>query len=124
MAWGGKREGAGRKKINPNKAPVRAEPRIKPADTKVGTGLLPAETKTGPAIDPRALMMMLPEIEEISKQYAVNKARRDTPHLNPFKLPAFPKSLLDSMEKSKAPTMAMDSALGSNLSFAANGWLA
>jgi uncharacterized protein len=117
---GGARPGAGAKKRSADqqsRPSLRAETKVKPAAPTV-----PAEPKTeiGPAIDPRAWAMMLPEIEEISKRYAVNKSRRDTPHLNPFQLPEFPKSA----RPPESLTMAMDNALTSNLSFASNGWLA
>jgi hypothetical protein len=61
---------------------------------------------------------MLPEIEEISKRYARNKARE--PANNPFKLPTFPKGV----EPAPNLTMAQDSALMSANGFASNAWLA
>lgn len=119
MARGGKRPGAGRpagtKKPNPNKIEKRV------AETKVPdrAPLIPAEARPDfPAIDPRALQLMLPEIEEISKRYAINKAR-DSKN-NPFQFPHFPKSALPPEEN----RMAMDSALSSNLNYGAEAWLA
>lgn len=116
MAWGGRRPGAGRKP-NPNKPRQVAEPKLKPVKTLV---TVPAEPKieTGPAIDPRVWVQMLPEIEEISKRYAINKPR--TPQSNPFRLPDFPKAAIPSDPEL---TMAMDSALTSTLSANAEGWL-
>ena len=127
MAWGGARPNAGRKpgvgkKANPNKPRQVAEPKALRADPKVGA-TVPAEPRQDavPAIDPRAWAMMLPEIEEISKRYATNKSRRDTPLLNPYKLPDFPKSAIPPDEKL---TMAFDNALVQNLNDGAAGWLA
>jgi uncharacterized protein len=119
MAWGGKREGAGRKP-NPNRPRFVAQTKVAP---RPGPASVPAEPKTdvSSAIDPRAWVMMLPQIEEISRQYAVNKTRRDMPEQNPFRLPEFPKSALPP---ERLGTMAMDNALMSNLSSSANGWLA
>lgn len=116
MAWGGKRDGAGRKPkasaAPGERRPLRAEPKLKAA--------VPAEPKVdGPAIDPRAWAAMLPEIEEISARYAVQKAKR--PETNPFQLPKFPEK---AIPPAAVGTMAMDNALTSNLSFAANAWLA
>jgi hypothetical protein len=106
--WGGPRKGAGRKP-NPNKPKTIATPKLK---------TVPAEPKAEglPAIDPRAWALMLPEIEEISKRYAVNKPRSDTPELNPFQLPAFPKKAM--------PPEKLRMAMDSNLTFASQQWLA
>jgi uncharacterized protein len=129
MAWGGSRPGAGRKpsdkKPNPRKPRQAAEKRLLRAEPKIGT-LPPAPQEIAvaaqpAAVDPRAWAMMLPEIEEISKKYAVNKSRRDTPHLSPFRLPAFPKSAVPTHPEL---TMAMDNALMQNLDFGNAGWLA
>jgi hypothetical protein len=117
---GGARPGAGAKKRSQDQQPrpaLRAETKVKAAAPTV-----PAEPKTElAAIDPGAWAMMLPEIEEISKRYALNKSRRDTPDQNPFRLPEFPKA---AIPPSSLGTMAMDNALTSNLAFASNGWLA
>lgn len=120
--WGGKRPGAGRKKAagpwGPRPRPeLKAKPKLKERPA-----LVPAEAKmdmTLPAIDPRVWATMLPEIEEISKRYALNKARSAS--TNPFKLPDFPKG---AIPPESIGTMAMDNALSTNLSFASNGWLA
>lgn len=82
---------------------------------------VPAESKAedGPAIDPRAWAMMLPEIEEISRRYSSKKERTSAD--NPFQLPAFPKAAVPTDPKLQ---MAQDSALTANLGFASNQWLA
>lgn len=118
--WGGKRPGAGRKP-NPNRPRVVAETKVRPAETKIIPPTVPAEPKTVPAIDPRAWAMVMPEIEAMSEKYALHKSREFTPHLNPFLLPEFPKN---AIPKDPKLTMAMDDALGANLSFGSNGWLA
>ncbi len=121
MAWGGARPGAGRKPVkpNPNKPRRVAEPKVRPAETKVTA---PAEPKgglvVGPAIDPRAWAMMLPELEELSQKYALKKTR--TTENNPFQLPAFPKTALP---KDSKLLMAQDNALTQNLGFASSAWM-
>ena len=126
MAWGGARPGAGRKpvpggkKANPKKPPARAEPKLKPS-TAVTVPAEPINHAEMPAIDPKAWAMMLPEVEEISRKYSVKQQR--TSANNPFKLPDYPKPLLEAMTTSKMPTMAMDNALTSNLNFAGEQWL-
>lgn len=116
---GGARPGAGRKP-NPNKPRQVAETKLKPVPT------LAAEPKTeiGPAIDPKAWMMMLPEIERISKEYATHKSREYSPEMNPFRLPQFPKSVMDGLAIAKLPTMAMDNALTNAMGFGSSQWLA
>jgi uncharacterized protein len=117
---GGVRPGAGRRAVG-DKKPNPNKPR-QPAETKLNTRApaAPAEPKTevGPAIDPRAWAMMLPEIEEISRKYAVKQAR--TTANNPFQLPAFPRQALPPENL----TMAMDSALTNNFGWGANNWMA
>ena len=121
MGWGGARPGSGRKpsgvKPNPNR------PR-RPAATKLRANLptIPAEPKVdvGPAIDPRAWAMMLPEIEEISKRYAINK-ERDARN-SPFRLPDFPPAAMPP--KDKYQTMAMDEGLGAASAWGTSAWLA
>jgi DNA topoisomerase IB len=113
--WGGGGRGQGRKP-NPNKPRQVAETKLAPR-----APLAPAEPKSevGPAIDPRAWAMMLPEIEEISRKYSAKKERTSAD--NPFQLPAFPKAAVPSDSKL---LMAQDSALTANLGFASNQWLA
>jgi uncharacterized protein len=121
MAWGGARPGAGRKKTtgvkpNPNKPRTPAATKLRPQQSLT----VPAEPRVeiGPAIDPAAWAMMLPEIEEISKRYAVNKAREAQD--SPFRLPKFPKQALPPAKDQ----MAMDSAIGQALNFGTSEWLA
>jgi hypothetical protein len=111
MARGGRREGAGRKP-NPNKPKNVAATKLLPKPSLT----VPAEPKAIAAIDPKAWMMMLPEIEEISRRYAVNKSREHSPHLNPFKLPDFPDA---AKPKDPKMQMAMDS-----LTWGSNQWSA
>ena len=113
MGWGGRRPGAGRK---PNPARARRRPvaaiqdmDAEPKDT------VPAMPKSGD-IDGAALMAMLPQIEEISKRYAINKAR-EMRH-NPFQLPVFP----EAARPPKQLQMAMDSMPG--FESASTAWLA
>ncbi len=119
MARGGARPGAGRKPGGGAAKPAMGKLERKVAATKVPdrAPLVPAEARPDfPAIDPRVLQMMLPEIEEISKRYAVNKSR--DPKFNPFQLPTWPKGV-----EPPGSTMAMDNALSSNLNFGAQAWL-
>lgn len=116
MGWGGARPGAGRKKQNPDHRPRKV------AEVKVPSRVtVAAEPKQLPAIDPRVWAMMLPEIEEMSRKYGHHQER--TAQNNPFRLPDFPKPLLEQLEKHKLPTMAMDNALAGNLNFAGDQWL-
>lgn len=119
--WGGSRPGAGKKKQNPaNRPRLEARPRLVRPEPKL-TSPRPAEVATvdaGPAIDPQTWMEILPQVEAISKAYAKNKAR--TSQNSPFRLPKFPKAALPP----ENVTMAMDSALCDNLSFANQDWLA
>lgn len=116
MAWGGRRPGSGRKppgqaRSKPVRPSLRAEPKLTPRT-------VPAEVKEPAAIDQRVLTAMLPQIEEISRQYAMRKARSQA--TNPFKLPEFP-------AKAKPPAeMAMDAMLGQDSAFgqAGSAWLA
>jgi uncharacterized protein len=121
MAWGGSRPGSGRKPNKTSAKPAMASPKRNIAETKVPdrAPLVPAEARPDyPAINPQALQLMLPEIEEISKRHAL-KAAREIGN-SPFKLPTWPKGV----EPAKERTMATDSALTSNLSFASQNWLA
>lgn len=120
MAWGGSRPGSGRKPNKTSAKPAMASPKRNIAETKVPdrAPLVPAEARPDyPAINPQALQLLLPEIEEISKRYAINKAR-DSKN-NPFQFPHFPKSALPPEEN----RMAMDGALTSNLNYGAEAWL-
>jgi hypothetical protein len=123
MAWGGDRKGDKwkkqvAKKTNPNKPIARAETKLKPS-TQITVA---AEPKSSPAIDPRAWAMMLPEIEAMSQKYSVRQER--TAENNPFRLPEFPRPLVERLKSAKLPTMAMDNALVGNLSAAGDQWLA
>jgi phage-related protein (TIGR01555 family) len=106
MARGGYRPGAGRKP-NPNKPKVVAETKL-PQRTAL---TIPAEPKT--AVN---WMELLPQIEEISQRYAVNKARSAAS--NPFVLPKFPDRAMPSEDSGLR--MAMDS----NLTWGSTQWLA
>lgn len=113
MAWGGRRANSGRKKANPAKPVTRAEPKLPAARPT-----LAAEVKAIPAIDPKAWITMLPEIEEISRRYSVKTQR--TRENNPYRLPTFPKAATPP----ERLTMAMDNALVGNLNGSADAWLA
>jgi len=122
MAWGGKREGAGRKpasttgkKPNPRKERAPAVPKLNSRATAAPPETIPAEPAR--PFDARALAMMLPEIQAISEKYARNKKARN-PDQNPFRLPKFPKSAIPP-----GGGMAMDNALVSNTNFAGDQWL-
>ncbi|MHB8272705.1 anti-CBASS protein Acb1 family protein, partial [Bradyrhizobium sp.] len=124
MAWGGdRRSDRWKKKVAkkaspaaPNRPNLRAETLVKPSMAVT----LPAAPKADAAA-PINWAAMLPQIEEISQKYAAQKVR--TPETNPFRLPEFPKPLLENLERAKLPTMAMDNALVGNLAFSANQWL-
>jgi 8-oxo-dGTP pyrophosphatase MutT (NUDIX family) len=111
MARGGYRPGAGRKP-NPIKPKTIATPKL-----RATVAAEPKTTELGPAIDPAAWAMMLPEIEEISRKYATNKPRIDTPHLNPFQLPTFP-------EKALPPRKDMRMAMDQAMTFGSQQWMA
>lgn len=117
MAWGGKREGAGRKpskRPNPNARERRdAEPKVIPP-----TPRLPAEPRK--EIDTLSMMQLLPEIEKISRQYAQRKYGEDRARLNPFVLPKFPKIAMPN----ETEQMAQDSALAESFGFGGQEWLA
>ncbi len=121
MARGGKRPGAGRKPGTGTAKPAMGKVERRIAEKKVPDRgpLVPAEARADfPAIDPRALQEMLPQIEEISKRYAIKGARR-TRETSPFQFPKFPEGV-----EPKTGTMAMDGALQSAMSFGSQNWLA
>lgn len=122
MARGGKRDGAGRPRKNPaapNRPKLQAETKVKPSTAVT----LPAAPKTEvAAIDPRIWSRMISQIEEYTEQQKAAPKQR-SPELNPFRLPDFPKPLLENLERAKLPTMAMDNALVGNLAFSAGQWM-
>jgi hypothetical protein len=120
MAWGGARPGAGRKpqgakKANPNKPRQVAEPKLKPAAMSADT--VPAEPRSSP--DPLTWAAM----REATIRSSQSQRRERTPENNPFRLPQFPKPLMDALAERKLPTMAMDTSLVGNLESSAAGWL-
>lgn len=122
MAWGGARPGAGRKP-NPKKPKTVARTKVPPRQALIEPQTaeqIRAEVKEA-AVDPRAWMEFLPAIEEISRRYSTKQQR--TRENNPFRLPDFPKPLIESLQEKKLPTMAMDSALSANLAFSGDQWL-
>lgn len=122
MAWGGARPGAGRKP-NPKKPKTVARTKVPPRQALIEPQTaeqIRAEVKAA-SVDPRAWMEFLPAIEEISRRYSKKQER--TRENNPFRLPVFPKPLLESLQEKNLPTMAMDSALSANLAFSGDQWL-
>jgi uncharacterized protein len=120
MAWGGARQGAGRKpqgtkKANPNKPRQIAEPKLKPAAPPADT--IPAEPRSSP--DPLTWATMM----EATMLASQSRKRDRTPENNPFRLPQFPAPLMKALAARNLPTMAMDTNLVGNLDSSAAGWL-
>lgn len=115
MAWGGRRPGAGRKPRPTNSPKPVERPSLK-AGTKL-PATAPAEPMRTdlPAIDPQVWASFLPQLEEISRKYATNKAR--SAENNPFRLPSFPPRAIPKGQD--AQQLAMDSAT----SWASSEWL-
>jgi ADP-ribose pyrophosphatase YjhB (NUDIX family) len=117
MGWGGRRPGSGpKKKTNPQRERVVAETKMSPRPSA------PAEPKADPAavpgVDVRAWATFLPELEELSRKYAIQQPR--TAANCPFRFPDFPEA---AVPKDKSLTMAMDSGLSNALTYNANAWL-
>lgn len=120
MSRGGYRPGSGRKPWTDEQktaAKARREAARSNPVAVVEVKKSAIETKPSPAIDPRAWIEMLPQVEEISRRYARNKTSR-SPAGSPFRLPQFPKVSTPSA------TMAMDSDLCTNLTCGTDAWLA
>lgn len=101
MARGGYRPGAGRKP-NPNKPKTVAAPKLRQDAPRI-TSTVPAQPKQSP-IDAAAWAAMLPQIEEISRRYAVRKSEQH----RKWEVPKFPDM---AMPKNKDMHLAMDEDL-------------
>jgi uncharacterized protein len=112
MAWGGARPGSGRKPSMAPKSVRRPAPKVKPSKALT----VPAEPKAADG-GLRAVMHMLPELEELSRRYAKRQQRSE--ENNPFRLPTFPKKVLPPQRMQ----MAQDAALSSNLAFSSQQWI-
>ncbi len=108
MPRGGYRPGAGRKP-NPNKPKVVAAPKLRQDTPRLAATAVPAEPKKTMQFDAADWAALLPQIEEISKRYAVRKseARR-------YELPNFPNV---AMPKNKEHHLAMDAELKEVISY-------